>query len=82
MTIFNPSRGDIPLRTGVDKLRRRRKNSSDDEYNVKNQKKDRNVTSNLIHHLMKYLTTIDTLQPTVESLIQKRNIPLTFEEFV
>ena len=46
-------------------FRRRRKNSSDDDYNVKNQKKDRNVTSNLIHHLMKYLTTIENLQETV-----------------
>ena len=37
-------------------IAKKKKNESDDDYNVKNQKKDRNVTSNLIHHLIKFLT--------------------------
>ena len=41
------------------KIFRKSKNfcSDDDDFNVKSQKKDRNVTSNLIHHLLKNLVS-------------------------
>lgn len=50
-------------------LLRKKRKDSDDEYNVKNQKKDRNVTSNLIHHLIKFLTLTRGQEDQIKRII-------------
>lgn len=53
---------------------RKNKNLSyDDEFNVKSQKKDRNVTSNLIHHLLKNLVNSKETKQSVENITSQRN---------
>ena len=53
----------------------------EDEYNIKNQKKDRNVTSNLIHHLIKYLLVSKGPQELIESILQNLQLSITYEAF-
>lgn len=48
---------------------------------MKTQKKDRNVTSNIIHHLFKYLTVSSEMDEIIENLIQTRNLNITLREF-
>lgn len=62
---------------------RKNKNFSyDDEFNVKSQKKDRNVTSNLIHHLLKNLANSKETKEKVENITSQRNLEIDFPQFM
>ncbi len=58
---------------------RKRKSESDDEYNIKNQKKDRNVTSNLVHHLIKFLSVTKGPGDIVKRIIEVKKMKITYE---
>ncbi len=58
---------------------RKRKSESDDEYNIKNQKKDRNVTSNLVHHLITFLSVTKGPGDIVKRIIEVKKMKITYE---
>jgi hypothetical protein len=49
------------------------------DFNLKNQKKNRNVLSNLVHHLFKYLITSQRLNRVIDRIITKENLDITMQ---
>ncbi len=56
-----------------------KKERVDMDFNLKNQKKNRNVLSNLVHHLFKYLITSQRLNRVIDRIITKENLDITMQ---
>lgn len=55
--------------------------SQDEAYKEKNQIKDRNVMSNLIHHLLKYLSVSGEVENEFQKIVAARKMTISFDQF-
>ena len=57
-----------------------REKKEDPDYSVKKQKNDRNVISNIIHHLMKHALS-NVSDEMLQKIIEKKNINMSIRDF-
>ena len=57
------------------------RNEKDPDFNMKKQKKNRNVLSNLVHHLIKYLSSRPETESYVSQIINYHAMIITIDEF-
>lgn len=72
------SRQGGPTRSKEDETE---KDCHDPCFNPKKQKKNRNVLSNLVHHLLKYLSVKEMVSEKLARIIRFHQMSITIEEF-